>query len=152
MADTYDDILNRSWDEIPAPKLLPDGDYLLKARGGKYNPAEGNRNARINFGYTVEDAIEIDDPDARAELGENYDFGENDIFHTVWVEKAKDWQGVAKHIRAHGIETEGMNVQDTLKAVRDALVIARIGTRSYVKKDTGEEVFENTASNFRAVE
>lgn len=151
MADDYDDILNRSWDEIPEPTLLPDGDYLLKSRGAKYHAAEGTRNARINFGYEVVEPVSIDDPDAQAELGEGYDFGENDIFFTIWVERLKDWAGVRRHLGAHGMELDGVNVQDALKSVKETLVVARIGTRSYVNKN-GEEVTENTATNFRAVE
>lgn len=152
MSDNYEDILNRSIAETPEPKLLPaGGQWLLRVRSIKFNPAKGNSNAFFNFVFNPVQPGDDVDPDDLAELGD-YDFTGNTIFHRVYVETNADWAKVAGIFRALGLGdqpsyTEAMKKEN----VQGAEVWADVGVRAYTRND-GTSGEDNTLSNFTAVE
>ncbi len=83
MSNDYEQILNRSWDEIPVSQVLPVGTYRLKSGGATYMEAkEAGKNDCVLFPYTPVEPQEDVDADALAELGE-YDITQNKVFFRV---------------------------------------------------------------------
>lgn len=151
MSEDYAEIANRSWDEIPEVQTLPVGSWLLKARNAVYMPAKGDASPRILFFYTAKEPMDDVDDVALNQLGDDYDYADNDIVSTFWVERNKDWDAVRSHLAKHGIDASGKTVPETLKAFKGTEVIAVLGTKTYTT-GAGELKEENTASSFAAVE
>ena len=146
----YSDIAKLTWGNIPEPKLLPDGSWLLRAQMAKYMPArDEDGNPQVLFVYGAKEPMS----DVRAEdldaLGSNYDLGANRIFVRFYVSNAAEWDNVRKHLAKHGVEAEGPIV-DTLKKVRGTEVVGYLTTRSFVD-GSGNQRSENTAGQFEAV-
>lgn len=154
MADSYKDIAHRQWDEIPEPKLLPVGSYLLKALGGRLKDIETTDDegdtqqaTLVNFGYSVvEPMSDVNEVDLE-KLGEDYDFSMNKVYATFWINDDGDWGKVKKHLAKHGVNVSGMDVSESLKAVRGAKIAAYLDERSYTN-NAGDEVTENSPTNF----
>lgn len=154
MAD-YDDILNRTWDDIPEPQLLPNGGWMLSgANVALVKPKEDNQALKVLFSYKAKQPTNVAD-DLLEELGE-YDFTINDLTFTIYVETAADWSKVKKHLAKHGVEVSGALFNEAgklafAKAFRGSEVIAEVGQRSY-EDAAGETIWQNTLSKFQAVE
>lgn len=148
--ESYDDILDRTWDEMPETKVLPDGDWLLKGRNAAFVAPKGDGNAKVLFFYTPEQAMEDVDPSALEALGEDYDLKDNQIVFTIWIENNRDWQAVRRHLAKHGVDPT-LTIREQFKKFRGTETIARVGLRTFTNA-AGESVPENTASDFREVE
>lgn len=148
----YGDILNRSWNEIPEPQTLPNGSWVLKGRNASYVAArEEGKNSKVLFFYTPTEPTDDVDREALAELGDGYDISQNQIAYTIWIEFAKDWDKVRKHLAKHGVDVDSMTIDQSLKAFKNTIVVANLEQRSYTN-NAGETVLENSPSNFAAVE
>lgn len=146
----YEDVLKKSWEEIPEPKLLPVGSWLLRGRNAAFlEPKEEGQNARVLFFYIPKSPMDDVDEGALAALGDDYDYAENDVIHTIWIERNKDWDRVRKHLALHGIEATGP-IQDTLKKFKNSEVFAYLDQRAFETK-AGEKREENVPTNFASV-
>lgn len=152
MSGDYEDILNRSWDEIPEPEILPVGSYRLKSRGATFMEAKSDsQNDRVMFIYSAMEPLPDVDADALAALGD-YDISQNRLFYTVWIEGVQDWDKVRKHILKHNLEVvEKETPFETFKRMKGTEVIAWIDQRSYENK-SGEMVESNDPTQFARVE
>src|SRR5690606_4101030 len=130
MADDYDDILNRSWDDIPIPQVLPLGSYLLRNRNVTYKPATDTASARVLFFYNVREPMDDVDADALAELGEDYDLSTNQVVASFFVESARDWDTVRNHLALHGVDLSGKTIREAFKEVRGKEVVAYLDQRT----------------------
>ncbi len=148
----YEDILNRSWDEIPEPQLLPVGSWRLKNRGASFMEAKSaDQNDRVMFIYTAMEPLQDVDADAIAELGD-YDIGQNKLFFTIWIEGYNDWDAVRKHIAKHNIEVvPGETPLETFKRMKGSEVISWLDQRSFVAT-SGDTVETNDPTQFAKVE
>lgn len=151
MTDNYADILTQSWDSIPEPKTLPGGSWRLKAKGASFKEGDGTTSARAMFIYEPKEAMDDVDATALEDLGEDYDVSANLIFYTVWIETARDWDTVRKHLAKHDPKLLNMPIGESFKKVRGTEINAYLGQRTYTNK-AGELVEENTASQFVAVD
>ncbi len=151
MAD-YEDILNRSWDEIPEPQLLPVGSFRLKSRGATLIEAkDATQNDRVMFIYSAMEPLQDVDADALAEMGD-YDISQNRLFFTVWIESYADWDTVRKHIAKHSLaEVPGETPKETFNRMKGSEVIAWLDQRSFVAK-SGDTVETNDPTQFAKVE
>jgi hypothetical protein len=153
MASKYADILSAQWDDLPQPKLLPDGTWLLRGSNASYFPGdeENDKSARVAFFYEVKEPME----DVRQEdldaLGEGYDFANNDIVAQFYINRPKDWAKVREHLEAHGIDPTGKTQEQTFEEFKGTEVLAHITQNTYVKKATGQEVTVNTPTLFAKV-
>lgn len=147
MAD-YEDILSKSWDEIPEVQTLPVGSWLLRARNASYQaPKSADASPAVLFVYTAKEPMEDVDSEELSKLGDNYDISANRIFSRFFVQDAADWDNVRKHLAKHGIDTKGQSIEESLKQVKGREVIAYLGQRSFTT-NAGETKEENTPSNF----
>jgi len=150
----YDDILNRSWDDMPEAGLLPVGSWVITARNGAYLPPRDKTNARVIFFYKAKEPMDDVDPDALAELGitsGEYDLGMNEITYTIWIEGPRDWQKVKAHLELLGVDPEGLTLKESLKAVKGADVVAFLDQNSFTRRD-GTKVDENRPTSFSKYE
>lgn len=150
----YDDILNRSWDDMPEAGLLPVGSWVITARNGAYLPPKDKTNARVIFFYKAKEPMDDVDTDALQSMGittGEYDLSLNEIAYTIWIEGPKDWGKVRDHLAIHGVETEGMTLKESLKAVKGADVVAFLDQNSFKRRD-GTSVDENKPTSFSKYE
>jgi len=145
----YEDIANRSWDDIPEPHTLPIGTWRLKAANASYAKAKsGDQNDRIMFFYRAVEPLGDVAEEALDDLGDNFDVTGEKILFQVWMEGSRDWDTVRRHLRMHEIDPSGRKVAETLKAFGGQEVFAYLGERSYTTKG-GENRTENTMTNFQ---
>jgi hypothetical protein len=149
--DDYEEILNKSWDEIPSPQVLPVGSYRLKVKGASYKEAKSSgTNDYVLFVYQAVEPLEDVDADALAELGD-YDISQNTLFFRIWIEAYADWDDVRKHVVKHGIElVPGETPKETLARMKGAVVIAWLDQRTYENK-AGDTVEDNDPMQFAPV-
>lgn len=151
----YDDVLNETWDELPVEKILPDGGYRLKGANVAWvKPAKEGQKAKVLFSYEAKEPLTVDADVLEEKLGSDYDLSMNNLTFTVFIESAKDWQAVKKHLAVHGVEVEGPLFDDNkklafAKAFRGTEVVAQVGHR-FFERD-GEQQEQNTLSKFQRV-
>ncbi len=151
MSGDYEDILNRSWDEIPEPQVLPVGSYRLKSRGATFMEAKESTSDRVMFIYNAMEPLPDVDADALGALGD-YDISQNRLFFTIWIESYADWDGVRKHIAKHGLEiVPGETPKETFSRMKGSEVIAWLDQRSYENK-AGDMVESNDPAQFAKIE
>lgn len=151
----YDDILNRSWDNMPTAALLPVGSWVLTARNGVYLPPKDKTNARVIFFYKAQEPMDDVDADALAEMGittGEYDLGLNEIAYTIWIEGPRDWAKVKEHLELLNVDTSGgLTLKESFKAVKGANVVAFLDQSSFKRRD-GTPVDENKPTSFSKYE
>lgn len=151
MNENYADILNRSWDSIPTPKLLPTGSYLLKGKNvAMFPPKEAGQAIRVAFFYEPREAMDDVSEAELSALGEDYALSENDIVKQFFINRNKDWDAVRRHLALHGIDTEGKTQKETFDAFKNTEVIAYVGTKTFVN-GSGQQVTDNEPTSFAAV-
>lgn len=150
-ASYQEEILNRSWNEIPVPKLLPVGSYLLKGRNASYVNGKDEQSPKALFFYVPKEAMDDVDGAALDELGADYDFNANQIVYTMWLETPQNWDAMRQHLAKHGITTEDRSLKETLKDFKGTEVIAYLNTRNFQNR-AGETVTENNPTAFVKVE
>ena len=153
MSEKYSDILNRQWDDIPEPALLPDGTYVLKCQNVGFFPApkpeegEEKKSDRVTFFYGVKEAMDDVRQDDLDALGENYDMANNDVTKNFWINREKDWTQVKRHLALLGVDTKGKSQPETFKEARGAEVLAFLGTREFTN-NAGETIVQNEPRDF----
>jgi hypothetical protein len=157
MSDSYEDILNMTWEDVPEAVTLPVGPYRVKGKFLSYRAAaDEGQNDRFSLSFVVQGPLEGVDEDALAQLGEDYDFAANQVEKTVWIENRASWGEVAKTLRTVGVEPSGSIFEQDGKvskalqrAFRGVEVGAHLGERTYEKD--GEMRTTNTLSKFIAL-
>ena len=154
MVDSYDDILDRSFDELQDDKLLPSGLWVLRLRNAHFMPPrqEGKSAQVLFFYYPVEPTDDVDQDELDA-LGEDYDFSENQIVFTAWIEGNRSWKDMMRHLKKHaGVDWDAGSIREIIKkGVKGSEVVARLGSETY-ENNFGELVEKNTASDFRPLD
>ncbi len=153
MVDSYDDILDRSFDELQDDKILPLGFWILRLRNAHFMaPREEGQSAQILFFYHPVEPTDDVDADELAALGEDYDYTENQIVFKVWIEGNRSWKDLMNHLKKHsGVDWDAGSIREVIKTgVKGSEVTARLGERTF-ESNYGELIVENVASDFRAV-
>jgi len=151
--DTYEEIADRSWEDIPVEKTLPSGSWLLRGRNATYrDPKDEDGSPTVTFVHAVKEPMDdVDDGELKG-LGEGYDFGQNRIFTTFWLETGKDYAKVRDFLAKHGIIVDPKkSVKESLGPFKGSEVVAILGAQSYRDK-AGEEQEKNVASSFTKLE
>ncbi len=154
MVESYDDILDRSFDDLQDDKLLPGGLWVLRLRNAHYMaPREEGQSAQILFFYKPVEPTDDVDTDELEALGEDYDYTENQIVFKVWIEGGRSWKDLQRHIKKHaGVDWDLPSIREVIKTgVKGSEVVARLGERTF-ENNFGELVAENVASDFRAMD
>lgn len=152
----YEDLLNKSWDEIPDPQNLPSGQWHVKGTNAALvKPREEGQSLKVLLTFRAVRPVNVAE-DLLEEMGD-YDFTANDLQYTQYIEGAADLAKLRKLLaKSFGIEVEGGIIDGNgklsfAKAFRDAEAIAEIGERSY-QDSNGNTVFQNTIGKFQAIE
>lgn len=149
----YQSILNESWNNIQESIVLPVGSWLLRCRNASIQPsksAEGNPSAL--FVYEPKEPMADVSEEALKELGADYNFSENRVFFRIWLETGADKDGLRKHLAKHGVNTEGMTIGESLKAVKGTEIVAYLQQKQITNKQTGDTRVENDPQNFVVAE
>ena len=156
--DTYEELLDKAWDEIPEESLLPSGTWRLAARSVSYKPGKGDTSPCFLFAYNPVAPGDDVDPDAVSDLGSDYDVSSNVVYFRLYVETNRDLRQVRSHLEKHlgfvmppGSVPETLRNKSLAKAFRKTQVLAHLGRRTYTDRN-GEVKEENQASNFSAIE
>lgn len=150
----YDDILNRTWEEIPTPVLLPAGGWLLVGKNAALvKPKEEGKSLKILFSYQAKEPVSVAE-DLLEELAD-YDISINDLSFTVYIETPADWAKVKRHLALAGVEMTGSILDEAgklafNKAFRGSEVVAEVGQRSYDDAN-GDTIWQNSLSKFQKV-
>ncbi len=151
---TYDDILDKSFDDLQDDKLLPLGNWMLRLRNAAFlPPRQEGQSARVLFFYTpVEPTGDVDVDELEA-LGEDYDYSENQIVFQVWIEGNRSWRDVLTHLKKHaGVDFTVGSIREVLKkGIKGSEVIAELDERTY-ENSFGDLVSENNAKAFRPID
>jgi len=151
-AESYEDLLKRSWSEIPEVFLLPVGTWRLRARNAVFQPPKSaESNACMLFIYDAREPQDDVNEDALAELGADYDFSENRVFGRFWLETGADWDNVRKHLAKHGVDVDNLSIEDSLKDVKGREIFAYLNQDTYTAQG-GEVREKNEPSQFVSVE
>lgn len=150
-AANYDELLNRSWDEIPEPKTLPGGNWLLELRNIAYKGPTDTANAKVLVFLTPKQPSEDVDSSALADLGDEYDVSENQIVHTFWVEHQRDWQAVRNFLTMLGVDMKGKSQIESFKAAKGGEIMGYLDERTYTNS-AGQLVTENIVKAFSPLE
>lgn len=150
--DNYSEILDRSWDDIPEPSLLPEGSWLLRGKNATYIPKKDTLNARVLFFYVPKEPMSDVDQEALDALGDDFDYaeGSDDIVKTFWIEKNAQWKDVKDHLALHGVEVKGRSQQETLKAFKGTEVVSFLVQKTVNTKNGPKTVMD--PSTFAKVE
>jgi hypothetical protein len=145
-----DALMDTDWENMPEVlDTIPTGTWRLRAKNGAYKDATENQSAKFLIFYIPAAPLDDVDPEALAAVGADYDFTNNQIVFTRYVENLRDVKGVMNLIALHGVDLDGLTPKQAIKKVAGKEVIASVGTRSY--EGRFGHVTENTVANFAAV-
>lgn len=153
---SYEDLLKKSYDELPEEKNLPVGTWRLRGRSaGFMKPNSPDQNARCVFFYVPQEPMDNVSPDALSEITEE-DIANAEVTATFWIEKPKHLRAVVDHMEKHGIEVEkgvplGEAIMAGMKKFKGCEVLAHLDIRTFQNRDGGTET-ENKPSQFTAIE
>lgn len=128
--DNYDDILDRSFNEVPMPKDIPLTSYVATCDGAFFvKPKKEGNSPQVLFAFRMNSPVEELDEDEAAELGENYDFSMNRYTRAIWIGEGKDWKTVLEILKTLHVDTEDKTINEALKAAKgkEAVVSLRKG-------------------------
>lgn len=139
--ETYTEVLDRAWGDMPADPILPDGSWRLSLVSGTRKAADGDHSEQIILFLKAKDPLSDVDPEALDALGSNFDYGSAKLSYTIWIETPSDYRKVGKIMELAGIADKVPNM-NSLKNIRGAggVVIGQLKQRSYPDKRTGEVV------------
>ena len=147
----YNEMLNRSWDEIPETRTLPVGSWLLEGRNIVYMEKSGTTNARALLFYKpLEPMTDVNVKELEA-LGKDYDLSNNDVVATFWLERNKDWEALREHLELHGINTKGKPQIETFKAFKGSKIVSYLDVKNF-KTKTGAMKEDNEPVSFARFE
>ena len=151
MSETYESILDRQWGDVPKPVVLPDGSWLLKGENVVHMPPKESGDQRVLFFYTPKEPMDDVDADAIEALGEDYDYGSNQVVYTIWL-RHNNWEPVRQHLALHGVDIGDNTTQkESFKAFKGTEIVAYLTTKTFTDSN-GVIRVENDPTNFAVVE
>lgn len=152
MSDTYESILDKQWDDVQQSAVLPVGSWLLQGKNAVHQPAKSaDGNERILFVYSVKEPMDDVDEDALADLGADYDYNENRVYASFWIETGRDLDAVRNHLIKHGVDVKGKTIKESLEGFKGTQVVSYLDERSYTNAG-GEVVTDNNPTSFAALD
>ncbi len=152
MTTNYEDLANRSFEEIPKEQLLPGGSWLLKGITAKIlAPKDDDGKPQLLMVYQPLEPMDDVDADELAALnnGSEYDLSMNKIYVKFWLETGNDYHNAREHFAKHGV-VDGTNLNELIKGFRGSQVAAQLGRRTFTTS-AGETKTEQTASSFTEI-
>lgn len=146
-----DSLMDTNYENLPeVMETIPTGTWKLRGRNGAYKEKTEEQSAKVLFFLVPSEPLSDVDPEALEAAGADYDFTNNQIVFTKYVENLRDVKQVLQIVKAFGVDLEGLSPREAVKKIRGKDIIASVGTRSY--RGRMGQVTENTVSNFASVE
>ena len=151
---TFEDFFKKSLSELPEPKSLPRGHYVLALRGNfKRPPREKGKSGQLAlFLEPIEPCDDVDPAELEAFVSDGRSIKDNTVTVEFWL---GDWKNV-KDIYAH-LELYGVNVADmadlsvALKAATNKRIVAYVSPETYQHKVKGMQT-KDKAEGFKAIQ
>lgn len=149
-ANALDNLMDTAYENLPdVLETIPGGTWRLRNRNAAFKEATEKENSKFLFFYIPVAPSEDVDPEALAAAGDDYDYTNNQIVVTHYVETLRDLKKVMAFIALHGIDLEGLTAKQAAKKVKGKEIMANIGSRSY--EGQFGTVNSNTANAFAPV-
>lgn len=149
-ANALDALMETNIENLPVVmETIPSGTWKLRVRNTAFKERTETVSAKALIFYIPAEPLDDVDPEALEAAGADYDFTNNQIVFTKYVENLRDVKALIQLMQLHGVDTDGLNPKEALKKMRDHEVLASVGTRSY--EGSFGTVTENTATNFAKV-
>ena len=146
----YKDILSKQWKDLPQPKLLPNGSWLLRVTK-VIEPEADAKWPQFTFMMAAKQAMDdVSAADIEA-LGEDYDVSQSVIFHRMWASRETDFDKICRFLEKLGLDMDNLTIGDALEKAKGSEIVAYVDTETYNDKD-GNSVTRNTAGSFSAAE
>jgi hypothetical protein len=152
--ESYADILDQVWDDLPEEVKIPAGPYRLRCTnaGSKAKDVENNKPARAWFVYSIVEAGRGHEDIAKFNAIPKIDVEGLEIMVSFNLKKKFDIDRLNKHILAHGVKPQkGQTRADLIKAVKSTEVMAFCRPDEYTNGQ-GELVETTRAEDFFAAE
>ncbi|HEY6018912.1 MAG TPA: hypothetical protein VIY48_03185 [Candidatus Paceibacterota bacterium] len=148
-ANALDALMETDYANLPEViDTIPSGTWKLAARNAAWKDKTETQSAKALVFYIPSEPLSDVDPETLSQLGD-YDFTNNQIVFTKYVENLRDIKALMQFIALHGVDLEGLSPKAALKKLRGKEIIASVGSRSY--QGQFGTVNENTVSNFAKV-
>jgi hypothetical protein len=147
--DTYANYLDRGWDEIPEPVVLPGGTWTLQCKGVSFKKGDAGKSDVFLFNYIpVSPGADVDE-DALDSLGADYDFAMNRIFKRFFISETQDLKRLRDHMLRHqgfrmpeGTIAEHMeNIKPLRTALDGTMITAELVPNTYT--NSSGDLIEN---------
>jgi hypothetical protein len=125
--DDYDDILDRSFNDIPMPKDVPLTSYNAVCDGISFmKPKKEGTSPKVLAFFKLTSPVEPLDDDVQAELGADYDFNLNRYARSIWISEGRDWKTVLEILHSLGVDTEDCTVNEAMKSAKGKEAVVRL--------------------------
>ena len=149
---TFEDLFKMHRDEVPVPKRIPRGNYVVVCRGvSKRAPKTEDKNGLISFGYEPFEPTDDVDPNELAALGENYSIRDDRAWFDMWIKDGRDLNAVFRHVELHGVDASEGDLSTLLKLVVNKRLVAYLEPEDYLHPVKGPQ-FKIKASGFKAIQ
>lgn len=156
MADTYEDLLDRQWSDIPEIALLPVGSWTLRGSNVHHQKARSEDGKdKLLFFYSAQTPMDDVDEGELDKLADDYDYAQNQIVATFWLENglkpSRDMDTVRKHLKKHGIDLGDLSLKESFEEFNGSEVVAYVDTHTYTN-NAGDQITNNSLSAFSPVD
>ncbi len=150
----YEDFFKKPLADLPEPKNLPRGHYLLALRGTfKRPPRKEGQSGQVAFFYeAIEPGEDVSPTEMEAFLAEGRTIKEGTVNFEAWL---GDWNNVKQlyaHLALHDVDVEQCSDLDVaLKAAVNKRVIAYVSPNNYMHKVKGMQIRDGAEGFTKAV-
>lgn len=145
---SYEEILDRQWDDIGEPTIIPGGKWVVKVRQVVvFKPKTVGQSERGVIRLTPIEPLDDVDADALDALGDGYDVTVNELEYQKFLETGRDLGEWKSAFAKFGVDVQGKTWGEVFKEIRGKKAVAVVGKRTYTNKD-GVVVPTNTVSGF----
>lgn len=150
----FEDFFKKSRDEIPEPKPLPRGHYILALRGNFKRPPreEGKSGQLALFLEAVEPCDDVDPAELEAYGEGGLSIKEATISVEFWLGDWSDVKAIFDHLALYGVDVASMSDLSTaLKAATNKRIVGHVGVETYMHKVKGLQ-WKHKVGDFQAIQ
>lgn len=149
MSGDFENIMTRTWDEIPEPSLYPTGTWRLRIVSS-FKGEDDNGHDTFTFYFVGVEALNDVDPGELAEAQEGLDGVR--VQNRFVIESVADLDKMRKFLTMAGVDTRGLTPEESAKEAKGHELLGYIRTKSYQSKKTGKTETINTVAQFAPVD
>jgi hypothetical protein len=138
----FEDLLDKSFDDIAEPPLVPTGGWIIQGIGNNYKPASEGEAAKVNLGFTLVRPTDDVDPEKLAEVGDEWKGMR--FWKRYTMEGPQDRWAITRDLRTLGVEGSA-SLKEMLrngKLIKGRQAVGVVGVNSYTRAN-GDRVTES---------